>query len=79
MLKLYFFFIIFIIASGHPTFAQNQSIGINSSLAFYSKSFLGLQNDLRSPDKGTARFNVKYAMCEVQRTSCNWQGKRFIM
>ncbi len=60
MLKLYFFFIIFIIASGHPTFAQNQSIGINSSLAFYSKSFLGLQNDLRSPDKGTARFNVKY-------------------
>jgi hypothetical protein len=29
-------------------------------LAFYSKSFLGLQDDLRSPDKGTAKFNVKY-------------------
>jgi hypothetical protein len=60
MLKLYFFLIIFIITNGHPTFAQNQSIGINSSLAFYSKSFLGLQDDLRSPDKGTANFSVKY-------------------
>jgi len=60
MLKLYFFLLFFIISSGHPTFAQNQSIGINTSLAFYSKSFLGLQNDLRSPDKGTAKINVKY-------------------
>jgi hypothetical protein len=60
MLKLYFFLIFFIITNGHPTFAQNQLIGINSSLAFYSKSFLGLQDDLRSPDKGTAKFNVKY-------------------
>ena len=60
MLKLCFFLLFFIITSGHPTFAQNQSIGINSSLAFYSKSFLGLQNDLRSPDKGTAKFNARY-------------------
>jgi hypothetical protein len=60
MLKLYFFLPFLIITSGHPTFAQNQSIDINSSLAFYSKSFLGLQDNLRSPDKGSAKFKVRY-------------------
>jgi len=60
MQKLYVFLSFLIITSGHPTFAQNQSIDINSSLAFYSKSFLGLQNNLRSPDKTSAKFKVKY-------------------
>ena len=60
MLKLYFFLLFFIITSVHPTFAQNQSIDINTSLAFHSKSFLGLKNGFRSSDKGMSKFNVKY-------------------
>jgi hypothetical protein len=75
LLKLYFFLLFFIITSGHATFAQNQSIGINTSLAFYSKSFLGLQNYLRSPDKGTAKFNIKYETINTtSQLSLNYDG-----
>ena len=60
MLKLYFFLLCFIITSVHPTFAQNQSISINTSLAFHSKSFLGVKNDLRYSDKVISKINAKH-------------------
>lgn len=60
MLKSYFFLLLFFITSGHSTFAQNQSIDINTSLAFHSKSFLGLKNGFRSSDKAIPKFNIKY-------------------
>ena len=60
MLKFYFFLFFFIVTSGHSTFAQNQTIGINTSLAFHSKSFLGLQNETRFSNKNVLGFDLKY-------------------
>jgi hypothetical protein len=60
MLKLWIFLFFFISAIGKPTFAQNQSLRSNISLAFHSDHFLGLQNDLKSSDKGISKFNVEY-------------------
>jgi hypothetical protein len=75
MLKLYFFLLFFIITNGHPAFAQNKSIDINTSLAIYSKSFLGLQNYLRSPYKGTSKFNIKYeTINSTSQLSLNYNG-----
>jgi hypothetical protein len=60
MLKLSSILSCFIIASGQPTFAQTQSLSINTGLAFHSKLFLGLDNEFRSTNNGKLNFGVKY-------------------
>jgi hypothetical protein len=60
MFKLRFFLLFFLIFGGHSGFAQNQSIAINTGLAFHSERFLGLKNSLRSTDKWISKFNIKY-------------------
>ena len=60
MLKFWSFLFFLIVSIGQATFAQNQSFHSNISLAFHSKPFLGLQNDLMPSDKGILKFNIKY-------------------
>ena len=45
MLKFLFFLLIYICFGIKPIFAQNQKLYVNSSLTFYSKKFLDLQDD----------------------------------
>ena len=59
-MKLWFLWFFFITFSVQPTLAQNQALNIATSLAFHSESFLGLQNGLKSSDKGIAKLNIKY-------------------
>tara|TARA_B110000977_G_scaffold174446_1_gene228309 strand:+ start:968 stop:2185 length:1218 start_codon:yes stop_codon:yes gene_type:complete len=75
MLKLWFFLLFFIVTSGQPTFSQNQSFRINTSLAFHSERFLGLQNEMRSSEKGTTKFNIKYDTDNsVSQLALNYDG-----
>ena len=75
MFKLVFLFLIFIIVNTYPTFAQNQSVGIHTQLAFNSKHFLGLQNDLRSSDKGKAELNINYHIDNISsKLAFNYDG-----
>ncbi len=60
ILKLWVFLLFFIVTNGQPIFAQNQSYIINTSLSFHSEHFLGLQNDLRSSDRGISKFSIRY-------------------
>jgi len=62
MLKLWIYFLFLITFGGQPVFAQNQLLSKNISFAFNSKKFLGLQNGLRSFDKGMSKLNIKYDM-----------------
>ncbi|MDC0565147.1 capsule assembly Wzi family protein, partial [Amylibacter sp.] len=52
------FFILFI---QKPVLAENQSFSINTAITFHSKDFLGLQNNIRSSNKGISEFNLYYA------------------
>jgi hypothetical protein len=75
MFKLRFFLLFFITISGHPTFAQNQSIAINTSLAFHSESFLGIKNNLRSSEKSISKFNIKYDILNSEsQLALNYDG-----
>ena len=60
MLKFWFVLLFLIITNGQSTFAQKQLLRVNNNLAFHSKGFLGLQNGLRSSDRGISKFNIKY-------------------
>jgi hypothetical protein len=60
MLKPWLSFFLLVTFGGHPTFAQNQLLDRNTSLSFNSKKILGLQNGLRSSDKGISKFSMKY-------------------
>jgi hypothetical protein len=60
MLKFWINLLLLITFGGQPTFAKNQLPNINSSLAFSSKKFLGLQNGSKSSDKGVSKFSLEY-------------------
>ena len=59
-MKLLASVLIFISFSANPIFAQKQSLRISTFLAYHSKYFLYLQNNLRSSEKGISKFNIKY-------------------
>jgi hypothetical protein len=75
MRKFWFSLLFVIVVSGLPTFAQNQPLSISSGLNFHSEPFLGLQNDLRSADKGTSNFKIKYnTVYSVSQLALNYDG-----
>jgi hypothetical protein len=59
-MKLLALLIIFITFSVHPIFAKNETLRINTFLAYHSKQFLSLEYGLRSSNKGISKFNIKY-------------------
>ena len=60
MFKLLLFLFISLTIRTHPVFAQNQALKINISFAYNSDQFLGLQNEHRYSDNGTAKLDVRY-------------------
>lgn len=60
MLKFWFVLLFLIFTNGQSTFAQKQLLRVNNNLAFHSEGFLGLQNGLKSSDRGISKFNIKY-------------------
>ena len=60
MNKIYFLPILYMFILGNPIFAQNQTLRTSVKLAIASEHFLGLQNGVRSSDKGTTNFNINY-------------------
>jgi len=60
IMKLLTLLFIFISFNVHPIFAQKQVLQIDTSLAFHSKHFLNLKNNLRSSDKDILKFKIKY-------------------
>jgi hypothetical protein len=60
MSKSIFIFLLYFAINIQPSFAQNQALDIDTHLVFHSKHFLGLQNDLRSADRGIAKFDINY-------------------
>ena len=62
MLKFWLFLILISSISANPVFSQNQTLKTKTDLAFYSNRFFGLQDNLRSTDKGTTKFNLIYGL-----------------
>jgi hypothetical protein len=60
IMKLLTLLFIFITFSVHPIFAQKQSLRISTFLAYHSEHFLDLKNSLRSSEKITSKFKIKY-------------------
>jgi len=60
IMRLLLLLFIFITLSVHPIFAQKQTLRISTFLAYHSEYFLGIKNDLRSSDKSSSKFNIKY-------------------
>jgi hypothetical protein len=59
----------------HPIFAQNQTLHIRTSVAANSVRFLGLQNDLRSSDKGISKLDIEYDTDNLlSQISLNYDG-----
>jgi hypothetical protein len=74
-MSILWFFLLLIITFGQPTFAQNHSLRINNNVAFHSEKFLGLQNGLRSADKGITKFNIKYDTSNTaSKLALNYDG-----
>jgi len=74
MLVLCFLFI-FITFTAQPTFAQNQKLEISTGFTYNSAQFLGIQNDLRSPDKSTSKFDIKYNTDKISsKLALNYDG-----
>ena len=75
MLKLLNIFFITITICTHPIFAQDQNFRTNASIAYNSLRFFGLQNDLRSSDKGMTRLDIKYDTDNLSsQISFNYDG-----
>jgi hypothetical protein len=75
MLKFLFLLLIYICFGIKPIFAQNQKLYVNSSLTFYSKKFLDLQDDLGPSDKGIATFDIKFDSPKPQfQLAVNYNG-----
>lgn len=60
MFKFFFYLLLCNIISAHAIFAQNQKLHVNADLAFTSKHSLGLQNSLRSSNRGLTKLNSMY-------------------
>jgi hypothetical protein len=58
MPKLFILTFFFITAFTTLSFAQNQSLRTSGDLTFFSKSFLGLQNNFRSSNKSATKLNL---------------------
>ena len=59
----------------HPIFAQNQTLHIRTSVAANSVRFLGLQNNLRSSDKGISKLDIEYDTDNLlSQISLNYDG-----
>jgi hypothetical protein len=65
MNKIWFLLLFSISVNGNPVHAQNQSFRVNTSLAYASESFLGLQNGLRPSESGIAKFNISYDLKDL--------------
>lgn len=61
--------------NAHPTFAQTQSIQIESDLAFFSENFLGLKNGHRYSTNGITKLNLKSNLKKTSsQLSLNYSG-----
>jgi len=60
IMKLLILLFIFITFNVNPIFAQKQTLRISTSLAYHSKHFFGLEDNLRSSDKAISKFNMNY-------------------
>jgi hypothetical protein len=60
MYRIFFLFLFFISIDTQPSYAQTQSVQINTNLTFFSNEFLGEKNGLRYSNKGITKLDLRY-------------------
>ena len=79
IMKLYYIFrlifFLFTVINIHPVFAQNQTVKMEALIGSHSKHIFGLQNDLRSSDKGEIKFDINYNLNNLSsKLAFNYNG-----